>query len=64
MNFKKATEALKKTGDKTCTIQQALSHPSRWEAYWMLYSTKESQDSKIPYYVWIGYADRVMSKPE
>jgi hypothetical protein len=42
MNFKKAINALKETKG-TYTTEQALSHPNRWNAYWMLYNTEESK---------------------
>ena len=64
MNFKKAIEGLGRTRGLSCTIQEALSHPNRWDAYWMLYNTPEAKDASFCYDKWMKYVDYVRSKPE
>jgi hypothetical protein len=66
MNFKKAINALKETKG-TYTIEQALSHPNRWSAYWMLYNTEESKvvfRTDKEYDQWMKWVDFIRSKPE
>lgn len=64
MNFKKAIEALGRARGISCTVQEALAQPQRWDAYWMLYNTPEAKDVSVCYDEWIKYVDYARSKPE
>ena len=63
MNFKKAISAMRETKG-VYTIEQALSHPLRWNAYWMLYSTPEAKDFSFNTDKWLDYVNYIWSKPE
>lgn len=64
MSLERLIKAFYKTKGKIYTLEEALSCKNRWEAYWMLYSTKESSDFNYPYDNWISYVNYVRSKPE
>ena len=66
MNFKKAMLALSETKG-VYTVEQALSHPHRWNDYWMLYSTEESKvaiKTEQEYNQWVKWTDFIRSKSE
>lgn len=64
MNFEKCINALYESKGSTYTLKEALECPTRWGAYWRLYSTNEAKSLSIGYDEWIRYVDFVRSKPE
>lgn len=64
MIFKKAIGALHKTKGSQYTIQEALNQQYRWDAYWMLYSTPEANDTSLCGNTWSDYVNFIRSKPE